>query len=359
MEFSIALAYQGWGNVKLNPMVGSVCLDKDSKLVSFGYHEKYGEAHAERNALAGIEHEQLVGGSIFVTLEPCSHQGKTPPCSELVKSYPFKRVVIGAKDPNPLVSGKGIESIEEAGIKVELYTGKYADDLQCLNEVFFHQISKQEAFWSMKVATSLDGMTSLANGEYKWITNEKSREHVHYLRAGYSAIAIGSGTLENDNPRLNIRHKDFPEAQSKVLIFSRNKDFSKFYGKQVFDIHGKENIIWITAGDTKGLQVDEDENQYIEVNWESEASITSLNQCLYKDLKIGRVFVEPGRALFAFLLEKNMIQRFYHYQAPIILGGDNHLFSKNVKVQTMQDRLDLECISTMSFDNDILRVYRL
>lgn len=359
MEFSIALAYRGWGHVKLNPMVGCVALDKDSKLIGFGFHEKYGEGHAEVNALKNIKPEELKGGSLYVTLEPCSHHGKTPPCAELVMTYPISKLVVGSKDPNPLVAGKGLDKIKEKGIEVAVYCGKHRAKINLLNEMFFYQITHNKCFWSMKMASSLDGVSSLKSGESKWITNEKSREYVHYLRAGYSAIAVGSGTLEEDDPSLDVRHPEFSNTEPKLLLFSRKPNIEKYKNKKIFEKHKIENIYWICQGSNVGMSTDESGNQKVTVNWEEDDSVLKLSEFLYQNLKIGSVFVEPGHGLFKFFLDKKIAQRFYHFQSSSILGGGNNQFSRSVEIEKMSESINLDCIETKSFDSDFLRVFKI
>jgi diaminohydroxyphosphoribosylaminopyrimidine deaminase/5-amino-6-(5-phosphoribosylamino)uracil reductase len=357
MAFAIALAFRGWAHVKSNPMVGCVALDKEAKLVSFGYHEKYGQGHAEVNALQGIEKEALKDGKLFVTLEPCSHFGKTPPCSDLVKSYPLKKLVVGNMDPNPLVSGKGIDQIKDAGIEVEIYEGELESELNFLNEIFFHQMQKQEAFFSVKFASSLDGAIALQNGESKWISNEKSRDEVQRLRAGYKALAFGAQTLVRDNPRFNVRLPEFEGQEKDILIFCRNMDFSRFKNKQLFEIHKKENIHWLTTGEHL-REASFEGMKLLSLDWTKESIASDLKSYIYKNWGITSVFCEPGSQLFDLLYKHEVIDRFYQFVSPVLLGQDSLRVTDKLKIETMKEAPRFHLQKRKNFGDDSLLIYK-
>lgn len=185
MKLAIELAKKGIGHTSPNPIVGAVVV-KNNKIIGQGYHEKYGSYHAERNALLNLENAE--GADLYVTLEPCSHFGKTPPCTDIIIEKKIKRVIIGAKDPNPLVAGKGIEKLKQAGI--EVICGILEKECLELNEIFFHYIKTKKPFVAMKYAMTLDGKIACYTGDSKWITEENTRNHVQYLRKKYSAILV-------------------------------------------------------------------------------------------------------------------------------------------------------------------------
>ncbi len=201
MRRALELAEQGAGYTSPNPMVGCVIV-KDGRIISEGYHEKYGEYHAERNALTRCK-EDPAGADLYVTLEPCCHYGKTPPCTEIIVEKKIGRVFVGSTDSNPLVAGKGIQILRDAGIKVE--TGILEAECRKLNEVFYHFIETKLPFVVMKYAMSLDGKIACTTGDSKWVTGEAARAHVHELRRRYSAIMVGIGTVLADDPMLNCR----------------------------------------------------------------------------------------------------------------------------------------------------------
>lgn len=201
MKFALELAKKGSGFVNPNPMVGAVIV-KNGKIIGQGYHEKYGELHAERNALANCKISPK-DATMYVTLEPCCHYGKTPPCTEAIIHSGIQRVVIGSYDPNPLVKGKGIEELQKHGI--EVVEGVLKEECDKLNEVFFHFITKKTPFVVMKYAMTLDGKIATVAGKSKWITGEEARNNVHEDRHRYSAIMVGIGTVLSDNPLLTCR----------------------------------------------------------------------------------------------------------------------------------------------------------
>lgn len=201
MELAIELAKNGLGLVSPNPLVGAVIV-KDSEIISTGFHRKYGELHAEREALKSCGYK-AEGADIYVTLEPCCHYGKQPPCTDAIISSGIKRVIIGSSDPNPLVAGKGIAQLKAAGIEViENFMKKECDEL---NTDFFHYIKSGRPYTIMKYAMTLDGKIATYTGESKWITGEAARENVHKDRHKYAAIMVGIGTVINDDPMLTCR----------------------------------------------------------------------------------------------------------------------------------------------------------
>ena len=201
MHRAIALAKKGAGRVNPNPLVGAVIV-KNGKIIGEGYHEKFGELHAERNALANCS-ESAQGAALFVTLEPCCHYGKTPPCTQAIIENKIAQVVIGSKDPNPKVSGKGIEFLRNAGIKV--IEGVLKEECDQMNDVFFHYITTHKPFVAMKYAMTMDGKIATSTGQSRWITGEKARAVVQESRNRYATIMVGIGTVLTDDPLLNCQ----------------------------------------------------------------------------------------------------------------------------------------------------------
>jgi len=201
MRRAMELAKRGAGHANPNPMVGCVVV-KDGRIIGEGWHEEYGGLHAERNALLHCE-EDPAGADLYVTLEPCCHTGKTPPCTDIILEKEIGRVFVGSLDPNPLVDGRGIQILRDAGIFVE--TGIFAEECEHLNEVFYHYISTKRPFLVMKYAMSLDGKIACATGDSKWVTGEAARAHVQELRNRYMGIMVGIGTVLADDPMLTCR----------------------------------------------------------------------------------------------------------------------------------------------------------
>ena len=201
MRRAIELARQGAGWTSPNPMVGAVIV-KDGRVIGEGYHRRCGELHAERNAFASLT-ESAQGATLYVTLEPCCHHGRTPPCTEAILEHGVGRVVIGSRDPNPLVAGKGARLLREHGVVVE--EDFLRAECDAINPVFFHYITTGRPYVVMKYAMTLDGKIATRTGASRWITGEIAREHVHRLRGRYSAILAGIGTVLADDPMLNCR----------------------------------------------------------------------------------------------------------------------------------------------------------
>lgn len=211
MKLALEEAKRGCGWVNPNPVVGAVIV-KNGDIIGKGYHKKYGDWHAERNALASCI-QNARGATIYVTLEPCCHYGKTPPCTDAIIASGISEVVVGSPDPNVLVAGKGIEILRSHGIKV--IVGVLKEECSRLNEVFFHYITHKTPFVAMKYAITADGKTATVAGKSKWITGNSAREHVHRLRHEYSAIMAGVGTVIADDPLLTCR---LPDCKNPVRI---------------------------------------------------------------------------------------------------------------------------------------------
>ncbi len=201
MQLAVGLARKGCGWVNPNPMVGAVIV-KDNRIIGQGYHQKYGTLHAERNAIASCETSPK-GATLYVTLEPCCHYGKTPPCTEAIIESGIRRVVIGSSDPNPLVAGKGVKFLRSQGIEVTEHLLK--EECDALNKSFFHYIQTGTPYVVMKYAMTLDGKIATRTGKSRWITGEAARRRVHEDRHRYSAIMAGIGTVLTDDPLLTCR----------------------------------------------------------------------------------------------------------------------------------------------------------
>lgn len=216
MKRAIELALQGTGWVNPNPVVGAVIV-KDGRIIGEGYHRKYGDLHAERDALKNCT-EDPAGADIYVTLEPCCHHGKQPPCTEALIEAKIARVFVGSGDPNPQVAGKGLEILKSHGI--EVFTGICEKECRDINEIFFHYIESKTPFVVMKYAMTMDGKAATRTGASQWITGEPARIRVHQDRHKFAAIMVGRGTAEKDNPELTCR---IPNGKNPVRIVCDSK----------------------------------------------------------------------------------------------------------------------------------------
>ena len=212
MRMALDLAVKGRGWVSPNPVVGAVIVRDDGRVIAEGYHERYGDLHAERNALKNCM-EPPAGATMYVTLEPCCHHGRQPPCTDAILEAGIRRVVVGSGDPNPLVAGKGIRILREHG--VEVTEGVLRDECDAVNEIFFHYIQTGTPYVVMKYAMTLDGKIAAYTGKSQWITGEEARAHVHALRGNLFGIMAGVGTVLADDPLLTCR---LPGARNPVRI---------------------------------------------------------------------------------------------------------------------------------------------
>ncbi|AHF81365.1 riboflavin biosynthesis protein RibD [Thermococcus paralvinellae] len=327
MSLALELAKKGEGRVNPNPMVGAVIV-KDGKIIGKGYHQYFGGKHAEVNAIEDAKSKgySLKGATMYVTLEPCSHWGKQPPCVDRIIEEGFSRVVIAMKDPNPLVNGRGIENLEKAGIEVKV--GVLEDDARKLNEVFLKYITTKMPFVAIKLALTLDGFIATRNFSSKWITGEKARKKVQELRKKYMTIMVGANTILKDNPRLTCRI----EGCSKKV-------------KVILDRHGlTANGNFRAFKDGRVIVFTESEKE-----WDNAEVIRETNP--EKILKIlgekgiDSVLIEGGRIACQFLPFADKIHLFY----------GNKLFGKGISpfeclnVDNVNDAFKVEFLKFESF----------
>lgn len=313
---AISLAKKGIGKVNPNPLVGAIVV-KDGKIVGRGYHKEYGGPHAEVFAIqeAGALAE---GATIYVTLEPCSHYGKTPPCAELLVKSKIKKCVIGIKDPNPLVAGRGIRILEENGIEVEV--GLLEEEIKKMNRVFLHYITKKTPFFYLKTAITLDGKIALANGESKWISNEFARNYVQNLRNEFMGIMLGINTVNKDNPSLDARIENGLDPYRIVIDpFLEIKKDSKFLEKSKLD---EKSIIITSASEKDKIKEFEEYKVKFICLEDRDFKIANIKEELYK-LGIDSVLVEGGRKLISILFKENAIDQGTIFIAPKITGDKN------------------------------------
>lgn len=315
MKKALELALLGEGHTSPNPLVGAVIV-KDGKIIAQGYHEKYGREHAERNALKNCL-EDPEGAEMYVTLEPCCHYGKQPPCTDAIIRAGIKKVYVGSDDPNPKVSGGGIKILKNHGISVE--TGVLKDECDKINEIFMHYIKEKQPFIALKYAMTLDGKISTKSGDSKWISNEKSREHVHKLRKKYSSILVGINTVIADDPMLNCR---IEKGVDPVRIICDSSLKISPYTNIVKSAKDIPTIIaYCNENEEKANLLKESGIELIKVG-------KTKNGIDLKELftEIGQtgidsVLVEGGAMIHASLLEGNLVDRVYAYIAPKIIGG--------------------------------------
>lgn len=316
MRRAIELAKSGEGFVSPNPLVGAVIV-KDGKIIGEGYHEKFGELHAERNALKSCK-ESPNGSTIYVTLEPCCHFGKQPPCTNAIIEAGISRVVIGSRDPNPLVSGKGAELLHENGI--EVVEDFLRDECDKLNPIFFQYITKKLPYVSLKYAMTADGKIATFTGKSKWITGDAARNDVHRLRRKHRAIMVGIGTVLADDPMLNCRMENGRDpiriiCDSKMRIPLESNICRTADRIETIVVSAVENVEKQKALSECGIET------LIMPNKSGRVDLSELMKNL-GNRGIDSVLLEGGGTLAYSALKERIVNHIYAYTAPKIFGGD-------------------------------------
>ena len=328
MRRAIELAKKGSGHVNPNPLVGAVIV-RDGEIIGEGYHVCYGQLHAERNAIANAKKRgnSLEGSTIYVTLEPCCHYGKTPPCTEAIIEEKIARVVVGSDDPNPLVSGKGFQMLREKGIEVIPHFLK--EECDAMNHVFFHYIRTGTPYVAMKYAMTMDGKIACYTGDSKWVTGEESRAHVQTLRNHYKGIMAGIGTVLADDPMLNCRIEG---GRDPIRIIA-DSHLRIPIDSQLVRTAGQQPLIVAClpdADEEKAAQLQEKGVEVLRIPGVTTADITEEQKevislpVLMKELgarKIDGILLEGGGQLNESALQAGIVDRIYCYIAPKIFGG--------------------------------------
>lgn len=323
MNKCIELAKKAQGNTSPNPLVGCVILNQNGEVISTGYHKKYGENHAERDALLKLKDAK--GCTLIVNLEPCSHYGKTPPCTDIIIAKGIKTVVYGMQDPNPIVAGQGLEKLRQAGI--EVIGPVLEDECKKLNEIFIKNHTKNQTFVAIKTATTIDGKIATSIGDSKWITSESARSEVQNVRKKYDAILTSSATIISDNPTM--------EHKKKIILDRKHKTSPNS------TIYKQGEII-----------VFSEENTPIKDN---KLDVEFILNKLY-ELGIMSVLVEAGGEVNRSFLP--YCDKLYHFIAPKILGDNSGKSCfYGVSTEKISDCTNLKFESFQQFPPDILVTY--
>lgn len=355
MRLAMQLAGNAIGRTSPNPLVGAVIV-KDNRVVGCGWHRKAGTPHAEVHALnqAG---ELAQGADVYVTLEPCAHYGKTPPCAKALVEAKVKNVYGGLLDVNPKVAGKGFKILEDAGIHVEY--GFLQDELRKQNEVFFKWIEHKKPFVVLKAAMTLDGKIATATGQSKWITNETSRAYGYKLRDIYDGIMVGINTVIEDNPMLTAR-VDGGKNPIRIVVDSSLKidinanvvqDKSAKTIIATTDKANKDKILKLQAQDVDVIVVDKDKNDKVDI----EKLLDILGQ-----QNICSILVEGGATLSGSFVAKKLVDKVYFFIAPKIIGGKEAKTPvAGTGILNLQEALALKDIQIEKLEEDILIIGRV
>lgn len=314
----LELAQKGAGYVSPNPMVGSI-LVVDGQVIGEGYHEHYGGPHAEVNAIAAVQDQTMLRQStLYVNLEPCSHHGKTPPCSDLIIEKKIPRVVVACRDPHEKVAGRGIKKLREAG--TEVIEGVLREKSLKLNEAFVKSHIRNMPFVALKLAQTLDGKIATAKGLSRWITGDESRTHVHGQRSLYDAVLTGAGTVLADDPELTVRH--VPGNNPLRVILDRTlrlPDTAKVFNDDA------ETLLFTSIEASDSVKLDRLRQKGVGVAFVNERSGSlDLEEVLHFLHRKGilSVFVEAGALLSASLLRSGLVDKIYLYVAPKLFGSE-------------------------------------
>lgn len=358
MKRALELAKLGEGKTSPNPMVGAVVV-KNGEIVGEGYHQEYGGPHAEVFALEEAG-GKAVGADIYVTLEPCSHYGKTPPCAQKLIDTGIKKAVVAMVDPNPEVSGRGIEMLREAGIKVEL--GLLKNEAQKLNEIFLKYIQSDYPFVFLKKAQTLDGYIASKTGDSKWITNSAARLEGHKLRHRIDAIMVGIGTVLADDPSLTAR-LDTREGIDPLRIIL-DPDLEIPINARIINQKSTAKTLIITAQNDEPDILAKKERllklkQVDIISFAAENKYFDLREILktLKKRKISSLLVEGGAKLSHTFLKENLVDKFYYFIAPKIYGGSDGIASfcgKGPKL--MSDTVELKILEQKLLEDNILLI---
>ena len=321
MKRAIQLALQAEGKTSPNPLVGAVIV-KDDKIIGEGFHRQYGQLHAEREAIKDCysKGNNPQNATIYVTLEPCCHFGKQPPCTHAIVESGISKVVIGSADPNPLVAGKGIKYLQENNIQVQENFLK--EECDAINPIFFHYITKKMPYVAIKYAMTIDGKIATSTGKSKWITSEQARNHVHVLRNKYSAILVGINTVLQDNPMLNCR---LPNGKNPIRLIC-DSTLKIPMDSNIVQTAKEIPTIIATCKSTETIaseKIKELSNHSIEtlvLPCENKIDLVLLMKVL-AEKKIDSILIEGGSEIHFSVLEAGIANHLYCYIAPKIFGG--------------------------------------
>lgn len=358
MHKALLLAEKGKGYVSPNPLVGCIIIDKEGEEIGSGYHKKFGDAHAEVNAIKSVkEKNSLKEATVYVTLEPCSHTGKTPPCADLLATFPLKKVVIAMKDPNPKVNGSGIRILKNAGIDVEV--GVLENEAEKLNEFFIHHQTFRRPFIALKIAQTLDGFLAAADGDSQWISGKESRKKVHEWRREYDAVMVGRTTAMADNPTLTVRHVAGRQPQRVVIDgpFELPRNLNLFSDKY------EEKTTILTWNKEASQDAADPMLKVLSQNYFRGEIIQTSKIDRHVDLRqsfkllgekgITSILVEGGQKLSSALIKQGLVDKLCVFIAPKLLGSGTRSVL-DIGINRMSEISELKEIAWEKVGDDML-----
>ncbi len=346
MAQAIRLAAKGRYTTDPNPRVGCVIV-KNNRVIAGGWHKKAGQGHAEVNALQNAD--DVSGATAYVSLEPCSHHGKTPPCCEALIQADIKRVVVAMQDPNPLVAGQGLQKLRDAGIMVE--SGLLEQDARALNKGFIKRMETGKPWVVSKMAMSFDGRTAMASGESKWITSSESRSDVQQLRAESTAILTGINTVLADDPSLNVRLEDVDVLQPVRVVLDSSLQMP--VTAKMFELSGRTIILTCSQDQSKHQSLTQAGAEVFCLPEENGQLDLKQVMTFLAEQQINQILVEAGATLNGSLLQLNLVDEWLVYMAPCILGSKGRGLFNLPGMQTMAEKKQLKIINTRHIGPDI------
>ena len=350
IKLAIEIAKKGRGNVSPNPLVGCIIV-KGERIIGAGYHERYGYNHAEINAINSAN-ESIEGSTLYVNLEPCSHQGLTPPCVDKIIENKVKRVVIGTLDMNPLVSGNGAKRLKAAGVEVK--AGLLENDCIALNKFFFKYITKKIPYVTLKIAQTLDGKIADRKGNSKWISSLLSRRYVHELRSKYDAVLIGLGTVLKDNPSLTVRLTEGRNPR-RIVLDTRLKLSTEH---KLFSNNNDKKLVIVTSNKSRSMKrkINKIRSKGAEIVFAREdrgkLNLKNVLKELGK-LKISSVLIEGGKEMFSSFIKENLYDDLFVFISPKILGNGIPAVS-DIGIKSISKSLKAKFVNAERIGDDIL-----
>ncbi len=352
MREALRLARKGLGRTSPNPAVGAVIV-KDGQIIAKGYHRKAGAAHAEVDALDRLG-GKATGCTLYVTLEPCHHHGRTPPCTGAIIKSGISRVVAGMKDPNPLVTGGGCEFLEKHGVEVK--TGVLYEECRLLNEAFLKYVFAKRPFVAAKSAVTLDGWTGTSTGHSRWITNEKSRRFVHRLRERVDAVMVGIGTVQADNPALTVR-LGRAGARDPLRVVVDTHLRTPLQSAVIHHQSLSNTLIAVGTHVAAATRKSVERPGVSTVTCPTRAGRIDLAilMDILAEKSITNILLEGGGILTGAMLRERLIDKCYIFVAPKLLGGGDGIpMLAGEGPKTMDQSVNLKQVRIRRFDDDIL-----
>ena len=353
MQLAERMAHRAIGSTHPNPPVG-VIIVKDKTIIARGWTQRNGSPHAEVHAINQVrDKKQLEGASIFITLEPCSHVGKNPPCVDKIIKYKFSKVFISEIDKNAFVNGKSIKKLRKRKIKVIVKS--FGNQTRHINKVFFNSLNNNLPYITLKIASTADGKIATRLKKSKWITNSISRQHGHMLRAQNDCMLVGRGTIIEDNPSLDCRINGLESLSPDLFILDSGLKIPDNY--KIYNKHSRNVFVFYSDGKTPS-NLNKNKINFIKVG--KKGSKLSLREILNKITNLGymRILVEGGSDLSSSLIKNNYIDEIHWFKASKIIGKGGIDAVSDIGVSSMESTKNYVLSNSKNYGNDILNVYR-